>query len=384
MVGGGTPSTKTPAYWDGDVPWITPKDLSSHEDRYISVGARSLTEEGLGNSSARVLPKDTVLVSSRAPVGYVAIAGGPVATNQGFRSLVLKDGHSPEFFYYLLKSNTALLESRASGSTFKELSGSSFKGIEFPIPPPVEQRRIAEALGALDRKIEANRRMNATLAELADRVFREQYSDRARGSSVPQGWKRSRIGDVVETVGGSTPSTKVPEYWDSGSVCWTSPRDLSGATSPHLLATNRHITEVGLATISSGLLPVNTVLLSSRAPVGYIAISKVSIAINQGYIAFPPNETMPPLFLYHWLRGQVEEIKSYAGGTTFPEISKRSFRLIPVAVPPPRAIAEFEKFAKSVFDKILSNDKQNDALIKLRDVLIPRLTSGAVRLHESA
>src|SRR5690349_16333412 len=125
VVGGGTPPTGDPENVGGDIPWLTPRDLSGWRSRWISRGERNITEQGLRNSSARRLPPKTVLVSSRAPIGYVALAANEVTTNQGFRSLVLKDGHVPEFFYYVMRSLKPELEAAASGSTFKEISGSA-------------------------------------------------------------------------------------------------------------------------------------------------------------------------------------------------------------------------------------------------------------------
>lgn len=139
VVGGGTPSTKDPENFGGDVPWITPKDLSHYNCRYIRKGERNITAKGLSSSSAKFLPSGSVLLTSRAPVGYLAIARNPVTTNQGFRSLILKKGYVPEFVYYLLKLNRERLESYASGSTFKELSGSALKELEFKFPPEEEQ-----------------------------------------------------------------------------------------------------------------------------------------------------------------------------------------------------------------------------------------------------
>ena len=160
VIGGGTPSTKDPANFDGDIPWLTPKDLSSSHERYIERGSRNISEEGLASSSARLLPARAVLLSSRAPIGYVAIAKSPIATNQGFRSLVVKDEHDPEFIYYWLKANVDELERHASGSTFKEISGSTLREIQVHLPTTrSEQTAIASVLASLDDKIELNRRM---------------------------------------------------------------------------------------------------------------------------------------------------------------------------------------------------------------------------------
>jgi len=155
VVGGGTPKSGVETYWGGDVPWLTPKDLSQKPARYTSSGERSITEAGLKASGARLLPAGSVLLTSRAPVGYVTVASTPIATNQGFKSLVLKDGQVPEFWYYLLGHSTEFLRAHSGGSTFAELSGSALKTLEFTIPPVLQQRRIVNLIGAVDDAIEA-------------------------------------------------------------------------------------------------------------------------------------------------------------------------------------------------------------------------------------
>jgi type I restriction enzyme S subunit len=177
VIGGGTPKTNNPELWEGNIPWITPKDLSKHQERYISRGERNISEIGLQNSSARILPKDAVLLSSRAPIGYVAIAKNPITTNQGFKSLVLKEGYIPEFYFYFLKINVDILESHATGSTFKEISGSIVKSIKVPVPPLPEQKAIARILSSLDDKIELNQEMNRTLEAQARAIFKSWFVD---------------------------------------------------------------------------------------------------------------------------------------------------------------------------------------------------------------
>lgn len=148
VIGGGTPSTKKKEYWDGDISWITPKDLSNYNNRYISKGSRNISEKGLKYSSARLLPKNSVLLTTRAPIGYLAISKKELATNQGFKSLIMKNGNFPEFFYYLLKNNISKLLQYASGTTFMELNATNLKSIEFYIPEVKEQKRIASILSA--------------------------------------------------------------------------------------------------------------------------------------------------------------------------------------------------------------------------------------------
>jgi type I restriction enzyme S subunit len=156
VVGGGTPSTKDPANFGGDIPWVTPKDLAEHPGRFISRGERNLSRRGLESSSACLVPAGSVILSSRAPVGYVALAQNPLATNQGCRSLIVKPGFHPEYVYYWLKAHVETLEQYASGSTFKELAGSVLKQIPIALPRSLdEQRAIARVLGALDDRLAA-------------------------------------------------------------------------------------------------------------------------------------------------------------------------------------------------------------------------------------
>ncbi len=142
IVGGGTPKTKTASFWDGEIPWLTPADLSGYTSIYISYGERKITQDGLKSSSAQLMPKGTVLYSSRAPIGYVAIAANPIATNQGFKSIVPFNTSMSEYLYYCLKARTPDIEQRATGTTFKEISGSAMAETIIPLPPVAEQQRL--------------------------------------------------------------------------------------------------------------------------------------------------------------------------------------------------------------------------------------------------
>lgn len=165
VVGGATPSTKNADnYDDGKIAWITPKDLSSFKGRYIERGERNITEVGLKSCSTQLLPKNTVLFSSRAPIGYCCIAANEVCTNQGFKSVIPNEHIDPLFLYYLLKNNKDSIEKMGSGTTFKEVSGSTMKNIVISVPADKKmQERIASILGCIDDKIEHNERINNNL-----------------------------------------------------------------------------------------------------------------------------------------------------------------------------------------------------------------------------
>lgn len=166
VVGGATPSTKdSQNYENGDIPWITPKDLADLSYRFISRGERSITQQGLRSCSAKILPKNSILFSSRAPIGYVAIAGCPLCTNQGFKSVIPNEYTDYMFLYYLLKNNKDYIESMGSGTTFKEVSGSTMKSIKLTVPKSIDvQKEIGKTLGSIDDKIEENQRINNNLA----------------------------------------------------------------------------------------------------------------------------------------------------------------------------------------------------------------------------
>jgi type I restriction enzyme S subunit len=200
VVGGGTPSTSHDEYWNGKIAWITPKDLTGYTNIFIGKGERNITKNGLDNSSARLLPEGTVLLTTRAPIGYIAVASTELCTNQGFKNFVVnKDKLHNLYLYYWLKGNTEYLQSIGTGTTFMEIPGKRAKEIEIPLPPLPTQRAIAAILSCLDDKIELNNRINANLEAQAQAIFKNwfvdfepfqggEFVDSALGK-IPEGWR---------------------------------------------------------------------------------------------------------------------------------------------------------------------------------------------------
>ncbi|GJQ27775.1 MAG: hypothetical protein HBSAPP02_28070 [Phycisphaerae bacterium] len=353
--------------------------------------------------------------------------------SDGIRLRLPKDGTvcEPRYIAYCLQNqeHRDWIMSHATGTTMPSLNQCVVERIPIPLPPLPEQRAIARVLGGLDDKIELNRRMNRTLEELARGVFRSWFIDfdpvlrRAGGAGgrglkggaagtpgagtphagglphhpalwptrltdsplgpIPEGWRVSTIGEEVTVVGGSTPSTDEPKFWEGGTHCWVTPRDLSRLSDPVVIDCERRITDAGLTQISSGLMPRGTVLLSSRAPIGYLAIADVPVAVNQGFIGLKCDKGLPGVFALRWCEENMEEVLSRAGGTTFAEISKAAFRPIPMVVPTAGVVEAFAQAAQRWHDQIVANVRQSRQLAALRDALLPQLLSGEIRLREA-
>ncbi len=318
-------------------------------------------------------------------------------------------------YYELLTHDINAMD---SGSAIPSTSRDEFYSLDVLVPPLPEQRRIAHILGTLDDKIENNRKTAKTLEAMAQTIFQSWFVDfdpvRAKmaGESpesickrlkltpeildlfpdrlvdselgeIPEGWEIGTFGDLAEIVGGSTPSTTNSEYWFSGIHSWATPKDLSGLTLPILLATENKITDAGLQQVSSRLLPIGTVLLSSRAPIGYLAITQIPVAINQGFIAMKPHNHEDSIFLMLLVKHNMEEIISRANGSTFLEISKAKFRPIPVISPLQSILNFFAKLTTPLFLNIVSMEKITQSLEVQRDAFLPKLISGEIRVPEA-
>ena len=209
-------------------------------------------------------------------------------------------------------------------------------------------------------------------------LFPDSFQDSEAGH-IPKGWTIQPVGEVVDCVGGGTPSTAEPKYWEGGTHHWTTPKDFSSLEAPVLLDTDRKLTDAGIAKISSGLLPAGTLLLSSRAPVGYLAIAAMPVAINQGFIALKCNERASNYFMLNWCQTNMAEIESRATGTTFAEISKQNFRPIRVVLPPKELMAAFTAKVAPLYVQITANLHQSRTLATLRDTLLPKLLSGELK-----
>lgn len=201
---GGTPSTSNDNNFGGNIAWITPADLTGYKDKFISKGKRNLSEEGLKNSSAKILPKGTILFSSRAPIGYVAIAQNEISTNQGFKNLTPNESVISEYVYYYLLGSKNLAEQSASGTTFKEISATAFSNLPIPLPPLSEQKAIADKLDDSFAKIEnaitnlINAKENLKLYKQS--VLKSAFNGDLLPNTSPTHWEVKKLGEICEIM----------------------------------------------------------------------------------------------------------------------------------------------------------------------------------------
>ncbi|MGO3849593.1 MAG: restriction endonuclease subunit S [Pseudoalteromonas prydzensis] len=214
--------------------------------------------------------------------------------------------------------------------------------------------------------------------------FPNEFEHNEQLGWIPKGWSATSVEDEFVVKGGSTPSTKNPDFWEGGEIHWTSPKDLSGNTTKIMLDTSRKITSAGLKKITSGLLPIDTVLMSSRAPVGYLALAKVPVAINQGYIAITDAKTLSSEYTIQWLDSVMDEIKGISGGTTFAEISKKTFKSIQLVIPSKKAVEAYTEVTKMYYERITASVQEINTLTETRDYLLPKLISGELQIPDVA
>ena len=294
---------------------------------------------------------------------------------------------SNQFLYYNLfyRGRAGRFAPLFTGATIKHLPRQQLAKVEVDVPPMAVQKRIADILSSYDDLIENNRRRIALLEKAVRELYREwfvrlrfpRHESSRTVDGLPEGWERKKIADVCLTTGGGTPSTKRPEYWD-GEVTWVVPTDVTNNDCLVLLDSARKITEKGLRESSAKMVPAESILMTSRASVGFFAIMDRETCTNQGFINIVPHDEELRLYILFDLINRVPEIRSNAHGTTYPEISKGRFREMDVVIPRRSVAAEFSHTASEFIDQVRCLKRSTSSLTLARNTLIPRLMSGEV------
>jgi type I restriction enzyme, S subunit len=377
--------------------------------------------EDLGKCGSKISQPGDVVFTSKGSVGRFAFVSS--ITEQFVYSPQLCFWRSldsevidPVWLYYWMygpefQNQIGYLKTQTDMAEYVSLRDQ--RAMSITLPPVTQQRAMAAPLLLLDRKVNLNRQTARTLEELAQRLFKSWFVDfdpvRAKMAGrqpahtppeiadlfpdrlvdsplgpIPEGWEIKPIESIVTIKGGATPSTREKAFWDGGTYHWATPKDLSGLQQKVLITTDRKITSAGVERISSGQLPPGTVLMSSRAPVGYLALADMPVSVNQGFIAMICDQGVPNTFVLHWAEANMDVIKSNAGGSTFAEISMKQFRPLEVIVPPEQLVRAFDEMATDWFQRVSQLARQNVTLAQLRDRLLPKLISGEIRVPEHA
>ena len=297
------------------------------------------------------------------------------------------------FVYYLAISpdfRNKAIQSMTGTSGRQRVQQDVLQSHKIMLPPLHEQKAIAATLSALDDMIELNNQINKTLEEMAQAIFKSWFVDfepfrdgefeESEIGLIPKGWRVGKLSDVGEIIGGGTPSKSKPEYYSEIGIPWITPKDLSINKNKYISRGEIDISELGLRESSARLMPKGTVLFSSRAPIGYIAIAKNAVTTNQGFKSVVPFENISSEYIYLLLKNSINEIESRATGSTFKEISGGEMKKVPIILPPKEIIRKFNEIATTLGKTQASLEDENNILMSIRDTLLPKLMSGEIRV----
>ena len=378
-------------YEEQGVPVIMPKDIIS--DKISKDTAAKINKNKAKQLKRHKLEIGDILFPRRGDIDKRALVDEKSeGTLCGTGCLKIHFGNSqisPSFIYFYLKQIGVVewIRNMAIGSTMENLNTTILRKVPVLLPPLPTQQRIASILSAYDDLIEVNEQRIQLLEKSARQIYREWFVRfRFPGwegvkfeKGVPVGWEVKKIGDIVTTLGGGTPSKVIPEFW-GGDVNWFTPTDITGNSGIFLSESSEKCTTKGLNSSSANLFPPYSVMMTSRATIGAIGINTKEACTNQGFIVSIPNKQLPISYLYFWIELNKSTFEMLATGSTFLEISRSVFRNIPVCIPSPDIISKFHTLVHPFFTQIETLQKQNTQLRRIRDRLLPRLLSGKVEV----
>ena len=371
--------------YGGAYPFVQTGDVK-RSGLYLKVFEQTYSEEGLAQS--KLWPVGTLCITIAANIAETSILDIEACFPDsviGFNAY--PDKADVRFVKYLFDATLKMrFQLFTQGAAQDNLSQEKLLSIKFLVPEPAVQKNIADILSSYDDLIENNRRRIALLEEAARLLYREWFVHlRFPGhehvkiaDGLPAGWDWWTFDHVCDAIGGGTPKTSKPEYWNDGDILWYTPTDITRNSCLALLDSATKITEAGLRGSSAKMLPAGTVLMTSRASVGFFGVIDTPSCTNQGFISIIPNDPRARMYLLHNLMHRVGEIRSHAGGATYKEINKGKFRALLVVIPEASLLREFEEQASTLHAQVRSLHAINQKLAQARDLLLPRLMNGEI------
>lgn len=348
---------------------------------------RVLNHERVPNSNLKgqfkkTFHRDDILYSEIRPQNrrFAYVDFSPIDYIASTKLMVIrakKDVVSPKYLYYFLKNSSTVAElqllAETRSGTFPQITFSEVANLTIPVPSLAVQEVIVQTMQCLEDKITCNEQINDNLEQQAQSYFQELFVDNAD----PE-WAIGTISDLGTVVGGSTPSKAKPEYYTESGIAWITPKDLSINKSKFVSHGENDITELGLKNSSAAIMPEGTVLFSSRAPIGYIAIAAGEVTTNQGFKSVVPKPEIGTPFVYFFLKNTLPVIEGMASGSTFKEVSGSTMKNVPAVIPDAETLAKFSDFCAPIFAQQRILEEQNQSLATLRDNLLPKLMSGEI------
>ena len=371
---------KTPKKSDSGIPTLSAKSVKNNHIDYSS--CYYISPDEYKRFMVRGFPKiGDVLLTTEAPMGVVArLDRDDVAIAQRLLTLRGKENVlDNEYLLYFLQSSSgqSLLRARETGTTVTGIKQSEFRKIQINIPEISIQKKIGEFLRVLDEKVEINNKINKNLEQQAQAYFDELFVVNADPN-----WSECTLSDIGSVVAGGTPSKSKPEYYADQGIAWITPKDLSVNKSKFISHGENDISELGFSKSSAAKMPAGTILFSSRAPIGYIAIAQNEVTTNQGFKSVIPNENIGTAYLYFLLKNLLPTIEGMASGSTFKEISGSAMKSVPTVMPDADTIQLFSSFCEPVFKEQEILEAENQRLSALRNSLLPKLMSGELDVSD--
>ena len=388
---GGTPNRSKKEYYIGSIPWIKSTELNLNT---IYSSEEHISEIALHESSAKIFPKGTLLLAmygleAEGTRGKCAILGIDAATNQACAALQSKGNLNIFYLFYYYQLIGDRIMSIASGTKRKNLSIGGIKSIPIPLPSLHEQYTILNVLQTADNLVETTTQLIKMKSKFKQILMRHLFTQgighrrfkQTKIGEIPESWEVVKLGNpsVTSIVGGTTPSRDISSYW-GGKIPWATPTDVTALDISEIAETKDMITENGIKKTSVKLLPVGSVLMTSRATIGYCALNTVPIATNQGFASFICTEKIHNKFLLYLLESIRGKLKRYASGSTFKEISKSTLRSMLIQLPPINEQQRITEILDTLGSHILIETRQKNNLEQLKRGLMQVLLTGKVRV----
>lgn len=345
-------------------------------------GVHRVSENVYLDRNQRATPQTNDLILAReAPVGNVAVIKDEKVC-LGQRTVLIRPDEKKvdaDFlvYYLLAPKQQHLLLSASNGATVSHLNMSAIRNLEIDLPEMNKQKRMGRILSKLDDLIVENERINKNLEAQAQAYFIDQFVVNADPT-----WPQGTLSDLGTVVGGGTPSKKHPEYYCEHGIPWITPKDLSVDKSKFISHGENDISDLGFSNSSATKMPEGTILFSSRAPIGYIAIASNTVTTNQGFKSIIPNTNVGTAFVYYFLKQALPTIEGMASGSTFKEISGSGMKSVPAVIPDNETLHKFSEFCKPLFKQQAVMEAENRRLSGIRDALLPKLMSGEIDVSD--